>query len=103
VRVGSDITFVVLAIKGRQVRIGIEAPAQVRILRGELHDPVAKSGAAGGGRPGELVPAGEHRESGPRCETGVDGGRFSRRRALQSRPASKRSLAPAVALPRPGG
>jgi len=61
VRVGSDVTLVVLANKGGQVRIGIEAPAQVRILRGELHDPVARSGAAGGGRPRELVPAGEHR------------------------------------------
>ena len=46
VRVGSDVTLVVLAIKGGQVRLGIEAPAPVRILRGELHDPVAKSGAA---------------------------------------------------------
>jgi len=61
VRVGSDVTFVVLAIKGGQVRIGIEAPAQVRILRGKLHGPVARSGAVGGGRPRELVPAGERR------------------------------------------
>jgi carbon storage regulator len=60
VRFGSDVTLVVLAIQGGQVRIGIEAPAQVRILRGELHDRVAKSGAASGDRPGDLVPAGEH-------------------------------------------
>ena len=61
VRVGGDVTLVVLAIKGGQVRIGIEAPAQVRILRGALHDRVAMSGAAGGGRPEEVVPAGERR------------------------------------------
>ena len=60
VRVGSNVTLVVLAIKGGQVLIGIEAPAQVRILRGKLHGPSPSPGPPGG-RPRELVPAGEHR------------------------------------------
>jgi carbon storage regulator len=40
---GSDIIVTVLEIKGRQVRIGIEAPDRVNIVRGELpaNEPVA--------------------------------------------------------------
>lgn len=40
---GSDIIVTVLEIKGRQVRIGIEAPERVSILRAELpaNEPVA--------------------------------------------------------------
>ncbi len=40
---GSDIVVTVLEIKGRQVRIGIEAPERVSIVRAELpaNDPVA--------------------------------------------------------------
>jgi carbon storage regulator CsrA len=46
VRIGSDITLVVLEVKGGRVRIGIEAPARVRILRKELHAPPAGPGVA---------------------------------------------------------
>jgi carbon storage regulator len=34
--VGIDITFTVLAVQGRRVRIGIDAPTQLRVLRQEL-------------------------------------------------------------------
>jgi carbon storage regulator len=36
VRIGSDITLTVIEVKGNRVRIGIEAPNQVAILRREL-------------------------------------------------------------------
>jgi carbon storage regulator len=36
--IGSDITLTVLEVKGNRVRIGIEAPNQVAILRRELDD-----------------------------------------------------------------
>jgi carbon storage regulator len=36
VRIGPDITFEVLAVRGNQVRLGIEAPPRVRIARAEL-------------------------------------------------------------------
>jgi carbon storage regulator len=36
VHIGNDITFTVLGIQGNRVRIGIVAPAQVPIVRGEL-------------------------------------------------------------------
>ena len=39
---GSDIVVTVLEIKGRQVRIGIDAPDRVNIVRAELpaNDPI---------------------------------------------------------------
>jgi carbon storage regulator len=36
VRVGGDITITIVAVSGNRVQIGIEAPAPVPILRGEL-------------------------------------------------------------------
>ena len=43
VRIGRDITFTVLETKGNRVRIGIEAPAQLLILREELRVLSAES------------------------------------------------------------
>jgi carbon storage regulator len=34
--IGNGITLTVVVVKGHQVRVGIDAPEQVRILRGEL-------------------------------------------------------------------
>lgn len=34
--IGNDITVTILRVKGQQVRIGIEAPRDVRVVRGEL-------------------------------------------------------------------
>jgi carbon storage regulator len=34
--IGTDITLTVTAVRGNQVRIGIQAPAHVSILRGEI-------------------------------------------------------------------
>jgi carbon storage regulator len=36
IRVGDDITLTVLDVRGGHIKLGIEAPADVRILRGEL-------------------------------------------------------------------
>lgn len=36
IRIGDDITITVIKTKGSGVRIGIEAPAEVPVLRGEL-------------------------------------------------------------------
>lgn len=36
IRIGDDIVVRVLGIKGSVVRLGLEAPAEVPILRGEL-------------------------------------------------------------------
>ncbi len=36
IQIGDDVTITILKVKGRTVRLGIEAPRQVRVLRGEL-------------------------------------------------------------------
>ncbi len=36
--IGADITITVVEIKGSQVRIGVSAPSDVLVLRGELLD-----------------------------------------------------------------
>ncbi len=41
ITIGQDITITVLRLKGNSVRIGIDAPRNVHVVRGELsrHDP----------------------------------------------------------------
>jgi carbon storage regulator len=36
IQIGSEITITVIQVKGRYVRLGIDAPTHVRILRSEL-------------------------------------------------------------------
>lgn len=36
IRIGNDITITILRTKGKAVRLGIEAPAEVPVIRGEL-------------------------------------------------------------------
>ncbi|MEI8369926.1 MAG: carbon storage regulator [Planctomycetia bacterium] len=48
IRVGDSIVVTIVRVSGDKVRIGIEAPANVRVLRDELHTD--------GGHPG-IVPA----------------------------------------------
>lgn len=40
IRLGEDIRIVLVQIKGGQVRIGIECPPNVRVLREELYEAV---------------------------------------------------------------
>lgn len=46
IQIGDDVTITILRVIGRTVRVGIEAPRDVRIVRGELHSPVADEIAA---------------------------------------------------------
>lgn len=39
--IGNDIQITVLELKGNRVRLGIQAPADCRVLRGELTDLIA--------------------------------------------------------------
>lgn len=45
IQIGGDICVTILRIKGNCVSVGVEAPEQVRILRGEL-TPIAKAWGA---------------------------------------------------------
>ena len=38
IRIGDEITIYVLRVKGNTVRLGIDAPRRVRVIRGELAD-----------------------------------------------------------------
>ena len=42
IRVGEAITVRVLEVKGNQVRLGVEAPADVRIYREEVYRAICK-------------------------------------------------------------
>jgi len=44
--IGDHIRLKVVAVSGNQVRLGIEAPAEVTILRGELYDEIARQNQA---------------------------------------------------------
>lgn len=44
--VGNDIEIVITEIGARSVRIGVAAPRGVQVLRGEVHDAVARANAA---------------------------------------------------------
>ncbi len=40
IAIGDDIKLVILDIKGRQVRIGIQAPSQTKVYREELYQVI---------------------------------------------------------------
>jgi carbon storage regulator len=40
IAIGDDIQIEVLDIKGRQVRIGVQAPRQTKVYRGELYQVI---------------------------------------------------------------
>jgi carbon storage regulator CsrA len=66
IRVGDDITFAVLAVRGNQVRLGIEAPRWVRIARAELGDlPAAEP--LGSGSQGVREPSADNSICGSGC------------------------------------
>ena len=52
IRIGNDVVLTVLQVKGNSVRIGIEAPDSVHIVRGELETRKLKSPAEGPSRNG---------------------------------------------------
>lgn len=41
IRIGEDIVLVVREVRGRQVKIGIEAPPHVRVLREEIYEELS--------------------------------------------------------------
>jgi carbon storage regulator len=51
IRIGSDIKIAVMEVKGRQVKIGIEAPSNVSVYREEVYHSIKKQNvlAAGAG------------------------------------------------------
>ena len=46
IQIGENVTITILKVKGRTVRLGIEAPRQVRVVRGELPRVPAEDGGS---------------------------------------------------------
>jgi carbon storage regulator len=51
IRIGEDIILVVREIRGRQVKIGIEAPASVRVLREEIYEEMCAANVEAAAHP----------------------------------------------------
>ena len=51
VMIGDDIQLTILKVKGNTVRIGIKAPDDIRIIRGELRETVEQFEVPRGNRP----------------------------------------------------
>jgi carbon storage regulator len=64
IHIGNQITISVVSIRGRIVRLGIEAPADLRILRGELAEQASSEahGESAAAAVSGAVPAGSHSE-----------------------------------------
>jgi carbon storage regulator len=45
IHIGTDITITLVEVQGNRCRIGIEAPAEVSILRAELLEPSTAAGS----------------------------------------------------------
>ena len=86
IRIGDDITVTILLVKGQVVRVGVEAPRDVRVLRAELpvfDEPVvskpasrpAKAKRAASSVHSETVPTStpqnEHRDAASRTSPGL--------------------------------
>jgi carbon storage regulator CsrA len=55
--IGQDITVTILAVMGNKVRLGIEAPDHIRVLRSELACWHESSGQGSELEPEAIVPA----------------------------------------------
>ena len=58
IRIGEDIVLVVREIRGRQVKVGIEAPPHIRVLREEIYEELVaanKQAAEAGDSPEALA------------------------------------------------
>jgi carbon storage regulator len=57
IRVGDTVTVRVLEVKGNQVRLGVEAPAEVRIYREEVYRAIRKENEEAAVREGQKLDA----------------------------------------------
>lgn len=48
ITIDGDITIQIVQVRGRQVRVGIEAPKSKKVQRGELINPSLKAVSSGG-------------------------------------------------------
>lgn len=64
IRLGEDIRIVLVQIKGGQVRLGIECPSSIRVLREELYEAVRQENVkAGASDPAHVAALPKHKRS----------------------------------------
>ncbi len=55
ISIGDDITIKVVSIKGRQVKLGIDAPMSMQVHRGEIYEMIKDENKKAAGVKKELV------------------------------------------------
>lgn len=55
--VGDDVQFVILAVKGHQVRVGINAPKNIAVHREEIYDRIRREKKAAEEEPAASISA----------------------------------------------
>lgn len=79
IRIGPDITVTIVRVKGSTVRLGIEAPESVRVVRGELVDEPRRNAPGSAGEGPQPASSGESSD-GPQDRAGSQYRRRARRR-----------------------
>lgn len=81
IRIGDNITLTILRVKGNTVRVGIEAPRNVRVIRGELPRKEDSPRIADGQETGE-----------PAARAGHPAGREAEMELGETMPGSRRMM-----------
>jgi carbon storage regulator CsrA len=109
IKIGDQITVTIVRVKGNTVRVGIEAPRDVRVIRGELpkvNDEAAVSSVTVAGvadasgerlEPVESLPSGSIVSFRVRCECGDEAGEEAAVTSVSASSASVETPAPRLA------
>lgn len=54
IRIGDTITLTILEIRGDQVKIGVEAPKDIKVFRQEVYESIQKENIAAASAPEDL-------------------------------------------------
>ncbi len=54
IKIGEDITLTILEVRGDQVKIGVEAPKDVKVFRQEVYESIQKENLAAATVPHDL-------------------------------------------------
>ncbi len=54
IKIGEEITLTILEVRGDQVKIGVEAPKDVKVFRQEVYESIQKENLAAANAPEDL-------------------------------------------------
>ncbi len=55
IKIGEDITLTILEVRGDQVKIGVEAPKDVKVFRQEVYESIQKENMEAAKQPEDLT------------------------------------------------